>query len=138
MAPNPRPGKWDGLNSRSFPMYYDNGRDSSHITLAGRCPRPGIAMLDAQHRLSICLEAVGRTLVHEAARLRSHRHMQETPEALKIVMLQLRVLCQAGAALDARNYEQAERLLRTFEASRIHQGHSISPAILDAIEDRPV
>jgi len=95
-------------------------------------------MLDVQNRLSICLEAVGNSLVREAARLRSRRHVYETPEALKVVMLQLRVLCQAGAALDARNFDQAERLLRAFEASRVHQGQSISPAILDAIDDRPV
>ena len=95
-------------------------------------------MFDAQHRLSICLEAVGHSLVKEAARLRAKSHVHETPEALKIVMLQLRVLCQAGAALDARNLDQAERLLRAFEASRAHVGQSISPAILDAIDDRPV
>ncbi len=95
-------------------------------------------MIDAQRRFSNCLEAVGSSLVREAARLRSQRHIHDMPEALKVVMLQLRVLCQAGAAIDDNNFARAERLLRALEASRCPKADSISPAILEAIEERPV
>ena len=95
-------------------------------------------MLEAEHRLAICLEAVGNSLIKEAGRLRSRNHVLETREALQLVMTQLRVLSHAGQAIGERNGEKAERLLRAVEASRHAAGVTISPAILDAIEERPV